>query len=74
MCYPVAGPVIQGEALARGVLRVRQVPRLPRRQAVRLQGRPHLLRAMLRRAVRHQVRRLRGRLQGRWVWLVDNQE
>ena len=64
--HPAAlGPVLQGEALARVLLQVQQVRHQPRGQAVRLQGRPHLLRALLRRTVRHQVRRMWGRFQGR---------
>ena len=39
-----SGPVLQGQALARGVLPVLQVPRLAGRQAVRLQGGQNLLR------------------------------
>lgn len=60
-CVPfaLAGPVVQRQALARGVLPVRQVPRVAGGQAVRLQARQDLLRQLLRRAVRQPLRRLR---------------
>merc|ERR1712241_1506071 len=49
------GSVLQGEALARGLLPLQQVPHQPRRQAVRIQGRSYLLWPLLRRAVRDTV-------------------
>lgn len=54
----VAGLVVQGQALARGLLSVQQVPRVPGGQAVRLQVGQDLLRQLLRCAVRLPLRRL----------------
>lgn len=54
----VAGLVVQGQALARGLLPVQQVPRVTGGQAVRLQVGQDLLRQLLRCAVRLPLRRL----------------
>ena len=39
LAFHFEGPLVQGEALARGLLRLLQVSHVSRRQAVRLQGR-----------------------------------
>ena len=57
------GPVVQGQALAREVLPVLQVPRVPGRQAVRQQDGEDLLRPVLRLSVCDPLRRLLRDLQ-----------
>lgn len=61
----LSGSLVQGQALAREVLPVQQVPGVAGGQAVRVQDGADILRPLLRRAVRHALRRLRRDLQSR---------
>lgn len=47
VCVYVLGSVVQGEALARGVLPMHKLWRESRRQTIRREGREDLLRCML---------------------------
>ena len=62
--FDVSGSLLQREALAWELLQVQQVQDQLGGQAVWLQSWPHLLRLLLRRPVRRQVRGLQRRVQG----------
>lgn len=62
-----SGPFLQRQALARSVLLVHNVRGIPRGQAVWIEGRQDLLRALLWRTIRLQMWRLPRNLQSRYV-------